>query len=162
MAALCNMSDTFCRRTYNSEHSSLGVYTRKVVLLYSAQCLCRCRIAGYNHEVATKVKEFHYGLSRKLIYYIKRAWSVWCSCIVAEIQIIVLRHELPHLMKYCQTSVTRVKHSNRTWRFQKFHNARFLDVSFYFKASATRILMSSPLVLSTYGQASPSVFRTNA
>ena len=41
-------------------------------------------------------------------------------------------------------------------------NQSYGPVGDYFSASAIITLMSSPLVLSTYGQASPSVFSTKA
>lgn len=108
------MADDLCRGTYYSQHAARGVELREIVLLYGAQGFRRGGIAAEYNQMASHIEQAHYCLTCELIHDVKRAWSVWRTGIVAQVQEIILGQQLAYAMKYGQTAIAGIEYSDRT------------------------------------------------
>ena len=91
VARLRNRTYALGRGTYHAEHAACGVEHGQVVLLYGTQSLGRGRVAGQDDKVAAHREQFYHGLARKLVHHVERARPVGGACVVAEVQVVVLR-----------------------------------------------------------------------
>ena len=114
MTSLGNLTYTLSGRAYNTEHPERRVYLRKVVLLYCAQCLGRCGITSKDSQRTAFLKQTANSLQGELVDYIKTAGTVWSACIIAQIKVVVLRHELADCPQHGQSAISAVK--NSYWR----------------------------------------------
>ena len=60
-------------------------------------------------------KKLYDSLACELIDDIKRACAVGRTRIVAKAEVVVLRHQLAHTVKYCQPSIAGVEHTYWSW-----------------------------------------------
>ena len=121
VARLRERPDGFHRGADNAQHAAVGVYLRQVALLNGAQCLGRGGVAGQYHEAAAALEEHLDCLKRVLVNHLERVRPVRRAGIVAEIQIVVLRQQLPYLPQYRQSAIARVEHADRTIRIACGH-----------------------------------------
>ena len=66
MAVGCGRAYGFGRGTDYAEHAAVRVEEREVVLLYGAEGLGRCGVAGKDDELAAAGEEVAYGLEDRL------------------------------------------------------------------------------------------------
>ncbi|MNS36345.1 hypothetical protein D3C72_685350 [compost metagenome] len=86
------LSDYLCRWANDPQHPLMCSQTGQIVLLNGAQGLGRGSIAGKDHQLTTIRKQPFYTFQRILIHRFKRAVTIRCTGIVAEINIVILRH----------------------------------------------------------------------
>ena len=104
----------FNRWTYDSQHTTGRIQLRQIALLNSTQGFRRSRITGQNNQLATFGEQLHHSLPGKPVYYLKRARPIRSPGIVAEVNIIVVRHCLTDLIKYGKSSIAGIKDPDRT------------------------------------------------
>ena len=90
VAGLCQRADDLGGRAYDAQDTPLRVPQWQVVLLDTAQGLCRGGVAAEDDEMAAHLEESFDGLSRELVDDVEGTWSVGCTGIIAEVQVVVL------------------------------------------------------------------------
>ena len=130
MAVACELSDDFCRRPDDAEHTPLGIPLWQIMLLDRAQRFCRCGVTAKDHQLTAHLEELLYGLTREFIDDIKRARAIRSSCVVAKIDIIVLRQQLSDAMQYGQSAIAGIKNAYgaRCWRERLLNGLRLLGL----------------------------------
>ena len=128
VARLRDAADTFRRGTYHAEHTAVGVYLRQVILLYRPQGFGGGGVAGEDDEMASHAEQFLHCLTSELIYDVERPWTIRSTGVVAEIEIVVLRQQLTHLMKDGQSAIAGIEHSDRTCFTCRFNHSSMMFI----------------------------------
>ena len=111
MASLRGIAYGFDRGAYYSKHTARGGNNRQVVLLDTAQRLCRCCVAGKYNQVTPLCKKVLHTLAGKFIDHIERARAVGCARIIAKIQVVVLRQQFLYFTINCEPAIARIEDS---------------------------------------------------
>ena len=85
---------------------------RQVVLLNAAQRLCRCSVTTQDNQRTAHREKFPNSLPSVLVDHIERASSIGSTRIIAQVQIVVLGHQLADAFKDGQSAITRIEYSN--------------------------------------------------
>lgn len=112
VARLGERTDGFDRGTYHAEHALCGVEAFKVAFLYGAESLCRGRVAGQYDERTALGEEVLYGLERILVDDVVGVGTVGGTCVVAEVEIVVLWQELAYLAENGESAVAGVENAD--------------------------------------------------
>ncbi len=107
-------SDHFGSRSDDTEHTAVGCMLGQVVLLDGTQGFGGGCVAAEDDERTTKLEKFLDGLQGELIHNIKRTRTIRCACVVAKIDVVVLRHALANAIKNGQTAIARIEDTNGT------------------------------------------------
>ena len=107
-------SDNFGSRSDDTEHTAVGCMLGQVVLLNGTQSFGGGGVAAEDDERATQFEKFLDGLQGELIHNIKRTRTIRCACVVAKIDVVVLRHTLTNAIKNGQTAIARIEDTNGT------------------------------------------------
>jgi hypothetical protein len=94
------LSHNFCRRTYDTEHSTIGGITRQIVLLNGTEGLGGGGVAPKNDQRASQREELLDCLKGELVHHVEGACAVGGTRIVTEVYVIILRHALAYAVKY--------------------------------------------------------------
>lgn len=77
----------------------MGVEFGQIFLLNGAQSFGRSGVATQDDELATHLKKLDDGLPRELINHLERAGAIGSTRVVAQIDVVVLRQELPNAVE---------------------------------------------------------------
>lgn len=84
------------------------------MLLDGAQGFGRSGVAGEDDEGASAIEEVTDGLKGELIDDLEGAGTIGGTSIIAQVEVVVLGHELAYLPEDGQTAITAVKDTNGT------------------------------------------------
>ena len=70
--------------------------------------------------MTTHLKELTHRLDGKLINHVKGPDTIRCPGIIAQVQVVILRHQLTYLPQDGKSAITRVENTDWTWRRRKF------------------------------------------
>ena len=133
------------RGTYDPQHPSARIHFGEIVLLDSAQSLCRSRVARQNNESAPFFEQCVNRLEREAIDNVERARAVGRTCVVAQEYVVVFRQHLTNAAKYGQSAIPAVEDPDCTFA----ETSQGLMVAIF---SFTSSVTSSPVVLFIKGK----------
>lgn len=108
------MTQLFGGGTNNAQDTLVVVSLWQIHLLNLTQGLGRSCIAGQNHQITTLIEQPIHTLQSVMVHGIKRSVAVGRSCIVAQIQIVILRQRIHYTAHHGQSPVTRIKYPDFT------------------------------------------------
>lgn len=113
MACLCAFADHFNGWSDNAEDAACGVaHAGEVALLDAAQCLGGSGVAGEDDQRASGIEEMAHSLQGELIDALEGTGTVGGTCVVAQVEVVVLGHELADFLQNGEAAITAVKDSN--------------------------------------------------
>ena len=65
--------------------------------------------------MATHLEEAQHSLARELIDHVEGTWSIGCTGVVAQVEVVVLGKQLADAMKDGQTTVAAVEDADGAW-----------------------------------------------
>ena len=104
-------AEGFHGRSYDAQHTPVGVDAWEVVLLDAAQGLGRGGVASQYDQVAAHSEEPFYTFEGVFINDIEGARTIGGAGIVAEVYVVVARELLADFTQDGQTSVSRVEYA---------------------------------------------------
>ena len=91
------------------EHALLAAPTLEVILLNGAQRLCRGSIAGKDNQFAPTAEEFFNRLKRVAVDNLEGVGTIGRTCVIAQVEVVVLGQSLANLTQNGQSAVTGIK-----------------------------------------------------
>ena len=105
MAGVGEAAHHLHRGADDAQHAALAAEAGEVVLLNGAEGFGRSGVAGQDDEFATAVEEGGDGFKGVAIDHIERARTIGGSCVVAKVEVVVLREEFANLPQNGQAAI---------------------------------------------------------
>ena len=96
---------------YNPEHALLATPALEVILLNGAQRLCGGGVAGKDDQFAPTAEEFFNRLKRVAIDNLERVGTIGRTCVIAQVEVVVLGQSLANLPQNGQSAVAGIKNA---------------------------------------------------
>ena len=120
MVGVGECADDLCSGADYTQDAAIRIDLWQIFLLNATQSLGRGCVAGKDNQRTAHRKEFLNGLQSKLIDYIERTCSIGSTCIITQVDVVVLRHSLTNTIQDGESAQSGVEHTDRSTlpRFQ--------------------------------------------
>ena len=105
-------ADSFHRGANHTEHAPIGGQAGEILLLNGAERFGRRGVASQNDEFAAPREEFLYRLEGVAIHHVEGARTVGGTCIVAEVEVVVVGQSVADLSQNRQATVAGIKNAD--------------------------------------------------